>query len=128
MTDFELFMRAARASVLDQNTARIIQKVYDALDLTKRQAHTEGFDLAVAAYANDYENGRVAGYQQGFDAKVDVYKRGVAAGYEQARRDLGECPMVDQEFDDWRAESTYDAAFENESWYADNDPQWLGPH
>lgn len=56
-----------------------------------------------AAHDAGYDQGYNDGYVDGVDAKAagfeGLWEQGFDEGYEQARFDLGECPIVDQDFD-----------------------------
>lgn len=59
-------------------------------------------------YHEGFEDGDPVGFDEGFEAGstytegrigVDAFEAGFDAGYEKARQDLGECPIVDQDWD-----------------------------
>ncbi|MHB8392319.1 MAG: hypothetical protein ACYDBH_22525, partial [Acidobacteriaceae bacterium] len=84
----DAFDLAAQA-VLDVPTISLLRRVFDAVDIAERRGHSAGFEAGVNSQVGTVEDARDIGYEQGYDV-----------GYEQARRDLGECPMVDPEFDE----------------------------
>lgn len=107
-------LKAATAAVAGKRRTKLIDKVYEAIDRAERSAYEEAFDdgvkfgqdemdtalnFAVQNGKNDaklaYDQGREDGWNKGWGAGAASYD----AGYKQARRDLGECPMVDDTFD-----------------------------
>jgi hypothetical protein len=94
-------MSAAILAVVGQTTYDLISRIFDAIDLAERRGHADGFDVGFEHGSEGFadarfEDGRTAGYHAGYD---EGHEDGCDEGYEKARRDLGECPTVAQEFD-----------------------------
>lgn len=98
--------RDALVAVVGEPTAMLVERVYDAIDDAEKRGQAAGFNQGdVVGFMRGEDDGYAEGYSDGINvshtiAFDDGYDAGYDAGYEQARRDLGECPMVDEEFDE----------------------------
>lgn len=104
-------LAAAIRIVFNETDLTKLEAVYKTVDAAERKGHVAGFEVGVKqANEDEWETGYLAGIADGEcnTATVDAectFNDGFAAGYEQARRDLGECPTIDADFDD---QSVYD--------------------
>ncbi len=111
---------AACNALLGEEKTKIMNDVYTLVDAAEKRGYAEGVkhEMLQADAADDtarfdadeaylegksygFDEGFDAGYSAGFDIGYDEahMDNGYSDGYAQARKDLGECPMVDQDFD-----------------------------
>lgn len=101
--------------VFNETDLTKLEAVYKTVNAAEIKGHADGYALGCErADATAYDLGHAEGskeeYVDGFAdgqtwASDDSFEDGFDAGYEQARRDLGECPTIDADFDD---QSVYD--------------------
>lgn len=88
------------------NEGRDVEKMFD--DLAYEEGHKDGFkegfetatDEADADYQRGFQDG--CGHAENCTEEVyeDAYNIGYNTGYDHSRNELGECPIVDQDFDE----------------------------
>jgi hypothetical protein len=114
MLNFKALFIASTALLGEQNT-KVLSELYTLLDKAEKGGYEEGYTTGTADNVTSqkrledaYKDGNAhsqANYDEGYrSGHDDGFDDGYAEGYRTASEVLGECPIVDQDWD-WEDDS-----------------------
>jgi hypothetical protein len=90
-------------SLLGQEKTNVLKEMYEVINNAEQHGYTQGKAEGQSEFDTAWIDGHTTGYKEGFvdatnEASDDVC-RAFENGYEHARIEMGECPMVDPDYD-----------------------------
>jgi flagellar biosynthesis/type III secretory pathway protein FliH len=98
-------MTQAATALLGTERTNILREMYEAINAAEQRGYAQGqsdvtFDNEADAYSRGYKEGYVDGNNDASEVAERAFTNGFEEGYEHARIDLGECPIIEDAFDD----------------------------